>query len=138
LIIRSFFPATFKLLESALVQSRQAECDALLYAISMGKIEATIAHFTLHEVCGILDDSSRAAEFLRLVESPIGFRVFDTALSEEIAIAILAEKIGLDFEDTLQYFVARKVGAKSIVSFDKHLNKVDIARKEPSQILAKL
>ena len=126
------------LLESPLAQEHGAECKALLEAISAGKIEATITHFTLHAMCAILDDNSRITDFLRSVESSVGLSVYSTTISEEISVAILAEEIGKDFDDALQYFVAKKIGASSIVSFDKHLNKLDILRSEPAEILKKI
>ena len=45
------------------------------------------------------------------------------------------EKIGLDFDDTLQYYVAKKLGVDALVSFDKHFDKVDIRRLEPRDLL---
>jgi len=44
----------------------------------------------------------------------------------------------LDFDDCLQYYVAKKLGAEAIVSFDKHFNGLDIPRKEPEEVLSKL
>jgi predicted nucleic acid-binding protein len=126
------------ILESALAQERRTDCTTLLESISSGKIEAVITHFTLHAICATLSTPAKVIEFLRSIEGSIGFRVYTTTIAEEISAAILAEEIGKDFDDTLQYLVAKKVGASSIVSFDKHFNKLDIERREPSYILEKL
>ena len=125
-------------LESALAQERAAECKALLDEVSKGNLEATVTHFTLHAICAVLDDANKVAEFLRSVESSIGFHVYETSISEEISVAILASDIRRDFDDALQLFVARKVGATSIVSFDKHFNKLEIPKREPSWILEQM
>ncbi len=45
------------------------------------------------------------------------------------------EKTGLDYGDTLQYYVAKKTGAEAIVSYDKHFNNLDIPRREPREYL---
>jgi len=41
----------------------------------------------------------------------------------------------LDFDDSLQYYVAKKLGVKAIVSYNKHFGKTDIQRKEPSDFI---
>jgi predicted nucleic acid-binding protein len=42
---------------------------------------------------------------------------------------------GLDFDDALQSYVAKKLGAK-IVSFDKHFDKVKgLSRSRPEQVV---
>ena len=125
-------------LESALAKERAAECKVLLDEVSSGSIEATVTHFTLHAICAVLDDVNKIADFLRSVESSIGFHVYDTTVSEEISIAILASDIRRDFDDALQFFVAKKVGATSIVSFDRHFNKLEIPRREPSFVLEEM
>ena len=125
-------------LESALAQEHAAECKVLLDEVSSGSIEATVTHFTLHAICSVLDDVNKIADFLRSVESSIGFHVYDTTVSEEISIAILASDIRRDFDDALQFFVAKKVGATSIVSFDRHFNKLEIPRREPSFVLEEM
>jgi len=40
-----------------------------------------------------------------------------------------------DFDDALQYYVAKKLGAKAIVSFDKHFDGLDVPRLEPKQVI---
>ena len=35
-------------------------------------------------------------------------------------LALITQKIGLDFNDTLQYYVAKKLGVDALVSFDEH------------------
>jgi len=49
--------------------------------------------------------------------------------------SIFAQQIGLDFDDGLQYFIARKVGAEAVVSFDRHFDRTDLRRVEPAEIL---
>ncbi len=39
----------------------------------------------------------------------------DTSISEETSIAVLAEKMRKDFDDVVQYFVAKKLGSSAIV-----------------------
>jgi predicted nucleic acid-binding protein len=53
-----------------------------------------------------------------------------------MAIGILASEIKRDFDDTPQYYVAKKLGASGIVSFDRHFDGLDIPRLEPGKIVA--
>jgi predicted nucleic acid-binding protein len=48
---------------------------------------------------------------------------------------MLMEEMKLDFDDTLQYYVAKKLGVDSIVSFDKHFVGLDIPRVEPADVV---
>ena len=49
-------------------------------------------------------------------KSSEGLHVSETSISEEETIAVLAGKMGKDFDDALQYYVAKKEGASAIVS----------------------
>ena len=41
-------------------------------------------------------------------------------MEDEMVASMLMDKIGLDFDDSLQYCVAKKLGVESIISYDKH------------------
>lgn len=125
-------------LEAALGQERSEECQALLTAVARGKVEATVTHFTIHEVAAVLAQGERLLDFFRAIEGSEGMSVYDSSITDEMAISILSEKIRRDFDDTLQYFVAEKIGAIGIASLDKHFDGLDIPRLEPSEILAKI
>jgi predicted nucleic acid-binding protein len=120
-------------LELLLGQRRATECENLL--ISKGQTEATVTHFTVHAVEAVLGDESSLAAFLRNLEHSVGLYIYETNLSEEMAAALMSEKIGLDFDDTLQYYVAKKLGVDAVVSFDEHFDKVDLRRVEPRDLL---
>ena len=69
------------------------------------------------------------------MEHSAGLSIYDTNASDEMAAALIAEKMGFDFDDTLQYYVAKKLDVDALVSFDKHFDKVDIRRLEPRDLL---
>jgi len=50
---------------------------------------------------------------------------------------MLTKRESLDFDDALQYYVAKRLGAEAIVSFDRHFDKLDVPRIEPSSLLKK-
>lgn len=89
----------------------------------------------MHAVEAMLKHGEPLVVFARNIENSVGMRVYETTLEDEIAIAILSDKIGMDFDDALQYYVAKKVGAGAIVSFDKHFDKVGILRVEPFKLI---
>lgn len=122
-------------LELLLDQKRAAECENLLEHIATGDIEAAITHFAVHAVEAVLEDSKTLATFLANLEHSAGMVIYDTTLSDEMAAALISQKIDLDFDDALQYYVAKKLGAESIVSFDEHFDKLDIRRVEPRDLL---
>jgi predicted nucleic acid-binding protein len=73
-------------------------------------------------------------KILRNFENMLGLRIYDTNLLDEMAAAIMMGDIKRDFDDNLQYYVAKKLGVKAIVSFDKHLDGLDPPRLEPHQV----
>ncbi len=64
----------------------------------------------------------------------MGLYVFDTTLADEVSAAILTGGIKLDFDDAIQYYAAKKLGAEAIVSFDHDFDDLDIPRLEPHQV----
>lgn len=122
-------------LELLLDQKRATECESLLELVSTGRVEAAVTHFTIHAVEAALGSGKSLDAFLRNLEHSVGLYVYDTNISEEIAVSLISKKIDRDFDDTLQYFVAKKLGAEAIVSFDEHFDGLDIRRTEPDDLL---
>ena len=123
--------------ELMLNQEKAADCKELLERISEGSLEAVVTRFSIHSVEVILDDADSISVFLRNVEASAGLSVYDTDNEDELAVANTLNKIDLDFDDALQYFVAKKTGADFIVSFDRHFDGLDISRVEPSELREK-
>ena len=124
-------------LELMLGQSKAADCEALLDAVSKGKIEAVVTHFTVHAVEAVLSSGEALLTFLRNLENSLGLTVFETGVAEEISVAMFTKRESLNFDDALQYYVAKRLGAEAIVSYDKHFDKLDVPRIEPSHFIKK-
>jgi predicted nucleic acid-binding protein len=124
-------------LELILGQRRAADCEALLNAISKGRIEAVVTHFSVHAVEAVLGSGEPLLRFLRNIENSVALTVFETGVSDEMSAAMLTKGKSLDFDDALQYYVAKRLGAEAIVSYDKHFDKLDLPRTEPSQLIKK-
>lgn len=73
--------------------------------------------------------------FLENLLLETNLRIYQTNLGDEIKVLESIQKEKLDFDDALQYFVAKKNNCEAIISFDKHFDKTDLPRKEPSEFL---
>jgi predicted nucleic acid-binding protein len=122
-------------LELLLDQKRAGECERLLEFVSKGTIEAVVTHFTVHAIEACLGSGKNLEAFLRNLQHFLGLFVYDTNISDEISL--VSKKIDRDFDDTLQYYVAKKLGVDSIVTFDEHFDGLDIDRVEPNDLLRK-
>jgi len=122
-------------LELFLGQERAEDCERFLEKTSSGELEATITRFTVHAIEATLNDSKLILTFLRNLQNSLGLNVYETSLEDEMAASMLMDEIKLDFDDSLQYYVAKKLGVNSIVSYDKHFDQVDIERKEPADFI---
>lgn len=52
------------------------------------------------------------------------FHIFQTSVEGELAIIRSLSTLKLDFDDTLQYYVAKKFQA-TIISYDQHFQKLN-------------
>ncbi|RLE58621.1 MAG: PIN domain nuclease [Thermoprotei archaeon] len=111
------------------------ESREFLNAVKRGSIGAYILHFTLHGISAILGRPDIVSRFLTEILSWRGLLIADLSIDEELAAAEIAEKVGLDFDDGLHYYFARKMRIP-IVSYDRDFDKTDVQRLEPAQIKA--
>lgn len=122
-------------LELFLGQEKAEECEKFLQKISNGELEAVVSKFTIHAIEAILRNSELILAFLRNVQGSLGLNVYETSMEDEMAASMLMDKIKLDFDDAVQYYLAKKLGVEAVVSYDKHFDKVDVKRREPLEFL---
>jgi len=122
-------------LELFLGQEKAEECEKFLHKISSGELEAIVSKFTIHAIEAVLNESGLILAFLRNVQGSLGLNVYETSIEDEMAASMLMDKIKLDFDDTIQYYLAKKLGVEAIVSYDRHFDKTDVRRREPSEFL---
>jgi len=125
------------ILEMTLAQERADESIAFFNWITDEDIPVVITAFSLY-ASEIIATARRAYEnlekFLKKMKEINGLTIYHTAIDEEIEIAKLAHTTNLDFDDALQYFVAKKLDA-TLVSFDSHFDNTDLKRVEPRDVL---
>jgi len=125
-------------IELLLDQDRAEESESLLDAIGKGRVAAVVSHFTVHAIEAMLPTQQSVSMFLKDVDTSKGLAIYDTTIADEQSISILSGKIGLDFDDSVQFYVAKRTNSSSIVSFDRHFDACGIPRREPIQILKDL
>jgi len=125
-------------IELLLDQDRAEESESLLDAIARGRLDAVVSHFAIHAIESMIATPQKLSTFLNDVETSKGLTVYDTTISDEQSASILSARIGLDFDDSIQYYVARKTDSSAIISFDKHFDRCGIPRREPVQVLKDL
>lgn len=124
-------------LEVLLGRKNKDECISLFRMIERGEVKAFTTSFVIHSIEVIMDNFKKINElkiFLEVVTEFKGLEIYSTDIEDEIS-AIDMMKEGLDFDDALQSYIAKKLGAK-IVSFDKHFDKVKgLDRVTPKDIV---
>ena len=121
------------ILELLYKRSRWKESYKFLNKIKAGEVRAYMLHFTLYGISAILGKPELVSHFLSEILTWRGLTIVDLPIEEELMASELARKIGLDFDDGLQYYYAKKAGTQ-IVSFDKDFDKTDVRRVEPREI----
>jgi len=120
-------------LEYLLDRRNADDCGRLLGKLSAGEVEGVVTRYSLHSIEAVYR-SPLLGGFLANIDRSLGLYVRDTSTAEEIEVAALSGKIGLDYDDSLQYYVAKKLGAEKIVSYDRHFDGLDIPRAEPRDV----
>jgi uncharacterized protein len=125
-------------LEFLLNQDRAEESMKLMGKIEEKKFDAFVTSFSLHTIEVILNRNKKHTllnDFLKRVMNAPALTVYQTTIQEERDIALLAPQVGLDFDDGLQYFVTKALGA-SLISFDHDFDTTDLKRIEPHSLLS--
>jgi len=123
-------------LEILLERENIQDCKKLLEKIDSEEVTAIVTSFTLHSIAVILErlkDIQAYKIFLETLININGLLFYSTNPDDEIKICEICKNLNLDFDDALQYFVAKKFNIK-IVSFDKHYDEKGIERLTPKDI----
>ena len=125
-------------LEAMLKRRYKDDCQALLRMIDKGDVKAFVTTYSLHSIETILDkigDLEALKIFLKSIGKMKGLSIYNTDLRDEIAV-IDEMEVGLDFDDALQSYVAKKLNLE-IISFDRHFDGVEgLTRLRPKDVLS--
>ena len=125
-------------LEYLLAQERADECLNALKAIIDANIDAVISSFSLHSIEVIMmrnNLNDKLKEFLSVISEIQYIKVYNTSPEEDIEILGLMENKKLDFDDSIQLYIAKKLNAL-LLTLDKHFDNIkDIKVKKPWEII---
>jgi len=125
-------------LKAMLKRRYKNDCQALLRMIDNGDINAFVTTYSIHSIETILDKIGNLKAlkiFLKSIGKMKGISIYNTDLRDEIAV-IDEMELGLDFDDALQSYVAKKLNLK-IISFDRHFDGVEgLTRLRPIDVLS--
>ncbi len=103
--------------------------------IESWEIKVFSTSFTIHSIEVIMDHFRKQKElkiFLETIQSFRGLNIYYTSIENEMLV-VEEMKRGLDFDDALQSYVAKKLNLK-VVSFGKHFDGIEgITRLRPAE-----
>lgn len=126
-------------LEYLLERKNWEQCKELFKKIERGEVNAITSGFCIHTIELFMlahKKETELKEFLIQMANLEKLLIYHTMLVDEIKIISNLGKNNLEFEDALQYHVARQFKCKAIISFDSHFDSLEIPRKEPKEITA--
>ncbi|MBI2345561.1 MAG: type II toxin-antitoxin system VapC family toxin, partial [Deltaproteobacteria bacterium] len=124
-------------LEILLDQPGREDC-----VTALGRADADhkgwLTAFSLHAIEHIIFNRTGrhelVATFLAVVMAYPYLDTYATTVAEELEVARLAPRVGLDFDDCLQYYAARKLDAQ-LVTLDRHFARCrDLTVLHPRQL----
>jgi len=115
-------------------QKKWKTCYQLLLSLEEHQ-EGWVTSFSLHAIEALANKKgyqSILTGFLSFIDKHPSLKVYETSLYEESEISALTQKISLDFDDTLQYYVAKKKELKLITLDDdfKHIRDIKVLHPE--------
>ena len=128
------------ILEMLLGQERADECIQFFNEVIAKETPLRITVFSLYSVEIIMCANhlyAKLKEFLDKIETNSRLSLYATTRDDEREVIQLVQTSRLDFDDALQYYVAKKTGAH-LVSYDKDFDRTDIRRVTPEEILTTL
>ena len=117
-------------------EENKEECIAFLERIKEGKVKGYLLDITINIILLILKYPEKVKtflEFLRAFEDKIV--IVRTDYDDYISATIVSERFNLDFDDSLHYYIVKKLDLDGIVSYDRDFDKTDIKRIEPKELI---
>ena len=121
-------------LEVFLLRRKKDECERFLESLWKGEKRGFTTDFSIHTILVVLGALKRWEElriFISTLPAYKGLSIYTTTPADELMAVELSSKGVLDIDDAVQYSAALALGAKGVVSFDKHFDGLDIPRLEP-------
>lgn len=126
-------------LEVMLARAKRKACIEVLNAVKIAREKAAVTDFTIYSIMIILDGRGRLREldrFLRSLSAYKGLTLYASSLEDKLEAVELAVSGEFDVDDAVQYASAKSLGAKAIISLDRHFDDHLIPRMDPSEFVS--
>ncbi|MEW5955269.1 MAG: type II toxin-antitoxin system VapC family toxin [Candidatus Micrarchaeota archaeon] len=129
-------------LEVQLAQAKASECEELLEAVRKGTAEAVVSDFSIYTVALVMENNAKSPDEIKNFFASLfaydGLRIHQLSNEDRVAATLLMQKHRLSLDDALVLQCAVASKASSLVSLDRHFDKVnEIKRLTPGQALAR-
>ena len=127
-------------LEVQLAQKHGEASKKFLKMVQTGGLNAYTTDFHLDNVVTVMENYGKSwrdiAVFLTSILQYKGLTIYPLMIYDKIKATEIMRDEGLDFDDALTAYVARKLNLKVIVSYDSHFDKVQwLKRKTPEDFI---
>lgn len=125
-------------LELLLDDAHSAQCEEFFQKLEMWQLDAKTSDFILYTCLLQLQHKSKSLDamknFLLFINKLSGLEILRPSLKEMHDALTVSEKYKLDFDDSLVVSCMFNNNIKTLISFDKDFDKVNlVTRKEPNQ-----
>ena len=113
-------------LEILLEQDNADKCTEFFETAAKQQTTCLVTSYSIHSIETILSNLKRFPALIGFLEDLLDnqwIRPYHTTPEEELSVIRSLPTTGLDFDDGLQYHVAKKFNA-TIVTYDRHFKKI--------------
>ena len=127
-------------LEVQLAQKHSETSKKFLKMVQSGRLKAYTTDFHLDNVVIVMEKYGKSwkdiAVFLTSLLQYKGLTIYPLMVYDKIKATEIMRDEGLDFDDALAAYVAKKLNLKVIVSYDSHFDKIKwLKRKTPEDFI---
>ena len=127
-------------LEVQLAQKHSETSKKFLKMVQSGRLKAYTTDFHLDNVVIVMEKYGKSwkdiAVFLTSLLQYKGLTIYPLMVYDKIKATEIMRDEGLDFDDALAVYLAKRLNLKIIVSYDSHFDKIDwLKRKIPEDFI---
>lgn len=121
-------------LELMLDDEKSEQCRLFFEKLKNKEIEARTSDFIIYscllQIQYKIKSLKHMKNFILFINEMKGLKIIRPSLEELYNAIVLGERYNLDFDDSLVISVMIKNDIKTILSFDKHFDKVTVVKRE--------
>lgn len=131
-----FFIDTNIFIEYLLDRKFSAECKKILESVEKKQIDAVCSFFSINSICiaavafGKQEETIKMLDFLLNLENLF---IAETTIPDNQKILEITKQTSLDFDDALQYFIAKETECNAIITLDADFKKTKMKVLHPKE-----